>query len=185
MLISIKRHLWVGLSSQSILQSSHRNMAQTKFWGNSGLHPRLQHSWRAERCMVKSDVSRIFAGACELAGTAVVSWLITSHSCSFQGKKAAWASLQAPSRSRTTGSIRSLWRQTQNSIDFKSQETNLFTSSSTQLSGEHKQSERNKGVKRVIVCAVTLQQWYSQPPHWHLANFHIQPYWGERKEVCW
>lgn len=60
-------------------------------------------------------------------------------------------------RSCATGSTGCPWRQIQDQIDFRLRGAAVFTSSSTQPSGEHKQNERNERAAKVIVCAVTLQ----------------------------
>lgn len=151
MFISLGRGLCTRLSSQPTLQSL-TGTRLIQILCCFGLCPILQHSWRAEWSRVKRDCGGIFACAFELVMSAFVPPLAV-----FEGKEGSRSTPHGPITGRTTGSVRSLPRQIQNPIDFKSQETNVFTSSSTQPSGEHKQSERNKRLVRVIICAVTLQ----------------------------
>lgn len=81
MFISLGRDLWVWLSSQPTLQSLTGTRLIQKL-RSSGLYPRLQHSWRAERGRARRDCGGISTCACELVRSAVVSRLIISSSFS-------------------------------------------------------------------------------------------------------
>lgn len=81
MFISLGRDLWVRLSSQPTLQSLTGARLIQKL-RSSGLCPRLQHSWRAERGRARRDRGGISIRACELVRSAVVSRLIASSSVS-------------------------------------------------------------------------------------------------------
>lgn len=81
MFISLGRDLWVRLSSQPTLQSltGTRLIQKLRCFG---FYPRMQHSWRAERCRVRRECGSISTHACKLVRSAVVSQLITSSSFS-------------------------------------------------------------------------------------------------------
>lgn len=156
MFIGLKGDVWLWLSSQPTLRALTGAMLVQKPCG-SGLDPTMQLSWGAGGGGARQSGARGGHGGTAERGALPRRGKSPAPLSVFDGGGGEGSPRPPGKRSCATGSTGCPWRQIQDQIDFRLRGAAVFTSSSTQPSGEHKQNERNERAAKVIVCAVTLQ----------------------------